>query len=307
VGELEEEVKTLCIDKELLISRNRSLAAELHKRETCHKMAGVMMNGGRQGCHAPSLVTNTSEYEITGPQLHNSPRRFFDIFHGTYRDIPVIVKQIRSVEGWGQDLYDMFEEEVKRVSQLQCPYVVQLLGARVDPCRQVCALVCEKMSQGCLYLLLHVNKTSMEWGQRLRIVRDICSGMAFIHSHQILHRNLLPQNILVGEHFNAKISDFGFFELKTNCNFYSKLRAQSTEPQVYMAPEAMEKDEFTAAADVYSFGMVMWEVATGEAPFAADLKQLSPVLLVMRLLMGQRPAFAAHHDKVGSSFPLNPI
>ena len=43
----------------------------------------------------------------------------------------------------------------------------------------------------------------------------------------------------------------------------------------------------------------MWEVATGEAPFAADLKQLSPVLLVMRLLMGQRPAFAAHHDKVG--------
>ena len=83
------------------------------------------------------------------------------------------------------------------LSQLQCPYVVQLLGARVDPCRQVCALVCEKMSQGCLYLLLHVNKTSMEWGQRLRIVRDICSGMAFIHSHQILHRNLLPQNILV--------------------------------------------------------------------------------------------------------------
>ena len=58
------QVKTLCIDKELLISRNRSLAAELHKRETCHKMAGVMMNGGRQGCHAPSLVTNTSEYEV---------------------------------------------------------------------------------------------------------------------------------------------------------------------------------------------------------------------------------------------------
>ena len=82
-------------------------------------------------------------------------------------------------------------------SQLQCPYVVQLLGARVDRCQQVCALVCEKMARGCLYLLLHVHKTSMEWGQRLRIVRDICSGMAFIHSHQILHRNLLPQNILV--------------------------------------------------------------------------------------------------------------
>ena len=46
----------------------------------------------------------------------------------------------------------------------------------------------------------------------------------------------------------------GFFELKKKCNFYSKLRAQCTAPQVYMAPEAMERDEFTAAADVYSFG-----------------------------------------------------
>jgi serine/threonine protein kinase len=63
-----------------------------------------------------------------------------------------------------------------------------------------------------------------------------------------------------------------------------------------MAPEAMEKDQFTAAADVYSFGMVMWEVATGKAPFEEDKKQLSPVLLVVRLLLGQRPEFSPHHD-----------
>ena len=83
-------------------------------------------------------------------------------------------------------------------SQLQCPYVVQLLGARVNRQQGVCALICEKMTHGCLYLALHVNKIKMNWSQRLHIVRDICSGMAFIHSHQILHRNLLPQNILVG-------------------------------------------------------------------------------------------------------------
>lgn len=296
LGELEEEVKILRIDKELLISRNRSLTAELHKREvvtSCKKLANTSLSDPS----APSwLLADTSEYEITSLQLNDSQRRFFDIYTGTYRNIPVIVKQIRCVEGWGEDLYALFKEEVMKLSQLQCPYLVQFLGARIDPCKQVCILVCEKMSRGCLYLLLHVDKTDMEWGQRLRIVRDICSGMAFIHSHQILHRNLLPRNILVGEHFNAKISDFGFFELKKKCNFYSKLRAQCTAPQVYMAPEAMERDEFTAAADVYSFGMVMWEVATGEAPFAADLKQLSPVLLVMRLLMGQRPAFHPHHD-----------
>ena len=82
-------------------------------------------------------------------------------------------------------------------SQLQCPYLVQFLGAAINPCKQLCVLIIEKMSRGCLRMVLHVDKVDMEWSQRLRIIRDICSGMAFIHSHQMLHRNLLPRNILV--------------------------------------------------------------------------------------------------------------
>ena len=49
----------------------------------------------------------------------------------------------------------------------------------------------------------------------------------------------------------------------------------------------------------------MWAVATGKAPFAADLKQLSPVLLVMRLLLGQRPTFEPHHDQVHTPCKFN--
>ena len=52
-------------------------------------------------------------------------------------------------------------------------------------------------------------------------------------------------------------------------------------------------------------GMVMWEVATGEVPFACDLKQLSPVLLVMRLLMGHRPVFTASHNQVRNTLLLS--
>ncbi|CAI8035970.1 Serine/threonine-protein kinase EDR1 [Geodia barretti] len=295
LAEVEEEMRQLCVDKELLMCRNRSLMAELHSRDTCGGTTGES-TGGCGHTNPSWLISSSSEYEITGRQLNTSAMRFFNVYHGTYRDIPVIVKKVLCVEGWGPDLYSLFQEEAVKISQLQCPYVVQLLGAKISHGESVCALICETMMRGCLHLLLHVDKPHMEWGQRLRIVRDVCSGMAFIHSHNILHRNLLPRNILVGEHFNAKISDFGFFELKKVCNFYSKLRAQSTEPQVYMAPEAMEKDQFTAAADVYSFGMVMWEVAMGKAPFEEDKKQLSPVLLVVRLLLGQRPEFSPHHD-----------
>ena len=119
---------------------------------TCHKPASVSGCGGEREHNAPSwLLTTTSEYEvmvmsshshhththhthtpthlphthththtlthtqITGPQLHKSPRRFFDIFCGTYRDIPVIVKRVRCVEGWGEGLYHLFEKEVLKV------------------------------------------------------------------------------------------------------------------------------------------------------------------------------------------------
>ena len=53
-------------------------------------------------------------------------------------------------------------------------------------------------------------------------------------------------------------------------------------------------------------GMVMWEVAMGKAPFEEDKKQLSPVLLVVRLLLGQRPEFSPHHDHVSLSPSLSP-
>ena len=103
-------------------------------------------------------------------------------------------------------------------------------------------------------------------------IRDVCNGMAFLHSHQMLHRSLIPHNILIGEHFNAKLSDFvsclpfdshdsipilcmqGLWETKQKSDFFNELKSELKAPQVYMAPEAMEHFQFTQAADVYSVG-----------------------------------------------------
>ena len=90
----------------------------------------------------------------------------------------------------------------------------------------------------------------------------------------MLHRSLIPHNILIGEHFNAKLSDFvstcnlpfdshdsipipctqGLWETKQKSDFFNELKSELKAPQVYMAPEAMEHFQFTQAADVYSVG-----------------------------------------------------
>ena len=97
--------------------------------------------------------------------------------------------------------------------------------------------------------------------------RDIIQGMCYLHSFPVLHRALRPQNILLGEHLNAKISDFGFHETKKVCGYLEMMKSKCKELSrssfpVYTAPEIFERNEFSTASDVYSFGMFYREVIT---------------------------------------------
>lgn len=90
-------------------------------------------------------------------------------------------------------------------------------------------------------------------------VNDIASGMAYLHSIPVLHKNLIPRNILISEKLKAKISDFGFYETKVQTNFYANIRKcclklDTQLRPLYKAPEVIEKHEFTTASDMYSFG-----------------------------------------------------
>lgn len=83
--------------------------------------------------------------------------------------------------------------------------------------------------------------------------------MAYLHTFPILHRNLVPSNILIGENLNAKVSDFGFYETKVQTNYYTNakkhccIKGGSLRPY-YRAPEVIEKHSYSTASDVYSFG-----------------------------------------------------
>mgnify|MGYP002387471256 CR=1 FL=1 len=100
------------------------------------------------------------------------------------------------------------------MASLRHPNVVLFMGACYE--KQHLAIVTEFMPNGTLHSVLHDADVDLDWSLRMRMLRDICCGMAFLHSNRppILHRDLKSPNILVDADFRLKVSDFGLTVLK---------------------------------------------------------------------------------------------
>lgn len=160
-----------------------------------------------------------------------------------------------------------FVNEMRLLSRLRHPCITTVMGAviapRVDP-----MLVMEYMEYGSLYDLLR-NETMYAGGEIiLQIIRDITQGIQFLHASKppILHGDLKAKNILVDARFRAKVADFGFSHFKT-----AKAKNVLQGTPFFMAPEYLRrKSEYTSACDIYSLGMIFYEIYARQDPFEGE-------------------------------------
>ena len=105
----------------------------------------------------------------------------------------------------------------------------------------------------------------------VEVGRQLCAGLAAVHERGVLHRDLKPANIMLDEHGEVRITDFGIAALATEIE---RGDARSGTP-AYMSPEQLEGHELTVKSDIYSLGLVLYEVFTGKRAFeAASLPEL---------------------------------
>nr|XP_016448770.1 PREDICTED: G-type lectin S-receptor-like serine/threonine-protein kinase RLK1 [Nicotiana tabacum] len=152
-----------------------------------------------------------------------------------------------------------FQTEMKIIGRTHHRNLVRLLGYCLDGSRRL--LVYEYMSNGSLSDILFTPEKQPTWEERCGIARDIARGLLYLHDEcdtQIIHCDIKPQNILMDDHFCAKISDFGMAKLlkKDQTRTYTGVRGT----RGYVAPEWHRKLPVTVKADVYSFGIVLLEL-----------------------------------------------
>lgn len=142
------------------------------------------------------------------------------------------------------------------------PNICRLLGACMDPPNR--CLVVELLTRGSLWGVLRTSK-SMDAMTRFGFVNDTAKGMSYLHNFHppILHRDLKSPNLLVDLQYNIKISDFGLARVKAHV----QTMTGNCGTVQWMAPEVLANQKYTEKADVFSFGIVVWEIVTGECPY----------------------------------------
>ncbi|XP_047330384.1 serine/threonine-protein kinase STY46-like [Impatiens glandulifera] len=183
-----------------------------------------------------------------------------DLYKGTYCSQEVAIK-VLNPDRVNTDLFKEFAQEVFIMRKVRHKNVVQFIGACTKP-PSLC-IITEFMSGGSLYDHLHKHKASFKLPSLLRVALDISKGMNYLHQNNIIHRDLKAANLLMDENDVVKVADFGVARVQAQ----SGVMTAETGTYRWMAPEVIEHKPYDHKADVFSFGIVLWELLTGKLPY----------------------------------------
>ena len=187
------------------------------------------------------------------------------VFAGEWKFNPVAIKQYTA-----QDFSEQTREEIRKEASImatasaQSDYLVRLRGVILE--KPHYSLVMEYLPGGDLFHLLKSSQ-EMTWPMRYRISLDMTIGLHHLHGHGAFHRDLKSLNVLLDMNFRAKLADFGLSTLKTSSASTTAGGFKGTV--LWSAPELFKRGaKASVASDIYSLGMILWELVSRQIPFA---------------------------------------
>ncbi|KAK9918746.1 hypothetical protein WJX75_006516 [Coccomyxa subellipsoidea] len=239
-----------------------SLSGDPHCASGCQSVHCVPVGGGS------AADDDAAEWEIEASEIELGPRigigSYGEVFRGSWRHTDVAVKRFLE-QDLSPQLMAEFRAEVALMQRLKHPNVVLFMGACTQPPNL--SIVTSFMPRGSLFRILHRTPNFvLDDRRRINIALDVARGMNYLHSCRppIVHRDLKSPNLLVDKDYTTKVCDFGLSRVRRSTWLSSKSQAGTPE---WTAPEVLRSQSYNEKSDVYSYGVVLWELFTGQVPW----------------------------------------
>jgi len=212
----------------------------------------------------------------------------------TVLERPVAIKLLHAGIAADGDQLERFRREARLVAQVSHPHVVTVIDAGEEPASPNGAQGSGSAGPACPYIVLEYvdgetlkdlirREGPLEIAQAVAYALELARALGEAHAHQLVHRDVKPQNVLIIAEGAAKITDFGIARPLTEAALTMPGRVLATTD--YIAPEQALGEPVSGRSDLYSLGIVLFEMLTGDVPFHGE----SAVAVAMKHVREELP------------------
>jgi serine/threonine protein kinase len=216
------------------------------------------------------------KYRVLEPLGRGGMAQVYRAYHPQL-DRYVAVKVLRSDLIEEEEFLNRFRREAQSVANLRHPNIVQIHDFDIQ--ENIYYMIMELLEGDTLKAQLSQRrggKDQLPWGDIMRIMLDVLQGLEYAHAEGIIHRDIKPANIMLTRRGQAVVTDFGIAQIIGSTQFTVSGALMGTLS--YMAPEQGLEGRTSVQSDLYSLGIVFYEMLTGRPPFDAD----TPLAILMK-------------------------
>ncbi|HEC22295.1 MAG TPA: serine/threonine protein kinase [Chloroflexi bacterium] len=218
------------------------------------------------------------KYELRERIGRGGMAEVYKAYHASL-DRYVALKILHPFLGRDPEFKERFEREARNVAQLRHPNIVQVYDFDFDPVRELYYMVMEYINGPTLrtrLMQLSLQGEHFTIPEALRITRSLASALAYAHSRDMIHRDIKPGNIMIDADGRVVLTDFGIARIVSGPNMTASGSMVGTP--AYMSPEQGLGQPGDHRSDIYSLGVVLYQLVTGTTPYDAD----TPIAIVLK-------------------------